>query len=226
MNLGVPMHVVHGFPVTVMTGEPKTLPVLPGETPKKYRHAIFDNINWRDKNAEWLTYYSFTIVNSEYSYYESENYHYKISETGFNALPFYGKGSKARKIGAALLTYEPSAVFNLGVYSATASGLPGNEISGASAQAMNGADFELTWADVDVKLNKGREYFIAVSCQNEPCYGGWYFEDTNFKTAQDYWHVKEYETYNYGSGTSTYSYSSPWHLSTAYHEQGAAIILK
>jgi hypothetical protein len=193
--------------------------------------AIFNNIVWRDKNAEWLTWYAFTTINSAVSYYASKDFHYKLSEIGFNALPFYGTGATARKVGVAV---TGSSAF-VSVASATASGAPGNEVSGALATKRGNKTWELAWAKVDVKLKAGKEYFLAVSCpQSERnCNGGWYMElDDLSGGATDYWHVKEHETYNFGtscpSGTychdHTYSFSSPWRLSDYYPEQGAAII--
>jgi hypothetical protein len=52
-------------------------------------------------------------------------------------------------------------------------------------------------------------------------------ENTDFSgQAQDYWHEKIHETYmtSWGTPTRTYSFSSPWHLTTALPEQAAAIV--
>ncbi|HEX4078266.1 MAG TPA: hypothetical protein VHX61_05255 [Rhizomicrobium sp.] len=77
-------------------------------------------------------------------------------------------------------------------------------------------------------LKARREYFVEVTCPpaSTTCVGGWLPEDSDFKHAQhDYWHVKEKETYNFGTGTHTYSASSPWQVSTAYlYDEPAAAV--
>ena len=222
MKLGVPEHIVQGFPVTVMIPRRGTLPV-PGNSFAKYRNAIFDNIRWRDKNAEWISWYGFNAINLSECEYVSSNYHYCDSEDGFNAFPFYGTGKKAKKIGVAIFG---GSEYNIGIYSATVSGLPGSEIAGASATANNFGTWPVTWVDVDVELKAGQEYFLAFSCPpgSTFCEGGWYMEDSNFLTAVDYWHVKEkYSTVYYSTVYKT-TISSPWHESNLYPVEGAAVI--
>jgi hypothetical protein len=228
MNLGVPLHVVNGFPVMVMRGEPDVAPVFKNGPPR-YRHAIFDNIDWESKNEKWLKYYGFTILSSTSGEYVSHSYHYKFSETGNNAFPFYGTGKIAKEIGVALASETDASTgssieVNIGIYSATASSLPGNEIAGSSATTTTTGKWPLTWAKVDVKLIAGQEYFLEVSCAagESDCDGAW---DESVYAGTDYWHVKEYETYNFDYGkTYTYSYSSPWHETTAINSEGAAVI--
>jgi hypothetical protein len=220
---------VNGFPVVVM--DVKGPPSPDRSNPPRDPNAIFDNIDWKDKNQEWLSYYGLTALSSSFSYYASRHYHYKFSEVGFNALSFYGTGKRARKIGVPLFTETGSATkFNVGIYSATASGLPGKELAGGSTTASSDTACctQLRWVDVHVKLKAGRQYFLAVSCGENTtkpldCYGGWMMEDTG----QDYWHVREFETYTFGStnSTQTFTYSSPWHVTTGIGAgQGAAII--
>ena len=101
--------------------------------------------------------------------------------------------------------YYPSAGFNVGIYSATASGLPGNELAGASTTASHCSASGLCTVRVDIKLKAGTEYFVEVACgQNtKSCYGAWDMESLDWSGDQpDYWHYKEYGTY--GSGTHTW----------------------
>jgi hypothetical protein len=222
LNHGASGIVVHGVPLTVLTGTKFRAPARVDD-PLYQPRVTFSNLS-KDKNAEYISWYGFTAIDSEYSYFENSDYHYKVSETGFNAASFTGAGRKVKKIGAPA---GCDCEVNLGIYSATASGLPGNEIAGGSAVAEDGG---LTWVRVDIDLTKGREYFFAVRCgeNTNGCGAVWDLENTNFSgSAVDYWHVHLYETYNFSFGTGnteTYSYSSPWHESTALPATGAFVI--
>jgi hypothetical protein len=222
MKPGGPMQRLHGFPLTAMTGHPPTAVVL-RNAPPKYDHAIFDNIDWNSKNQKWLNDYGFATFASSSCYYHSSHSHHCFSETLINALAFYGTGKKAKKIGVPLGALSGSGTeFNIAIYSATPSGLPGNsELAGGSATANDTGRWPLTWVNVNVKLKAKQEYFLEVSCEagQNCCDGAWFpsvYEGT------DYWHMKLHETYNFGSGTHTYSDSSPWHASST--AEGAAII--
>jgi hypothetical protein len=224
INSGVPGHIVNGFPVMVMTGRPAAVPDH-GNRPPKYGNAIFDNIDWKSKNQKWLNYYGFAALDEQSCYYQSAHYHYCISETGNNALPFHGTGKKATKIGVPLYSVTGSTTeYNIGIYSATASGLPGQELAGASATANTTGKWPLTWVNVDVKLKARQEYFLEISCGagQTDCDGGW---EISPYEGTDYYHSTEHETFNFGSGTHTYTSSSPWHETTAYYQEGAAVIL-
>jgi hypothetical protein len=220
MRQGAPGIVVHGFPVTALTGK-RTVPPTQDDAAPHEHGVTFSNLS-KDKNAEFISWYAFTIIDSSYSFYVSASSHEKFSETGFNAAPFLGKGRKAKKIGAPIFSYASDYEFNLGIYSAI-DGLPGNELAGGSALAN---DMGLTWVKVNIFLDAGQEYFFAVRCASAPCVGGWDVENINFTgSAVDYWHVKLYETYNFHYGhTYTYSDSSPWHSSTSIPATGAFVI--
>ena len=50
-------------------------------------------------------------------------------------------------------------------------------------------------------------------------------EDVDLSGASvDYFHYKDSGSYNYGTGTYTFNYSSPWHASTYLPETGAAVL--
>jgi hypothetical protein len=226
MKQSVPGMLVHGFPVTVMPGRRGAAPVR-NNVPLNERGVTFSNLS-KDKNAEFVSWYGFTAVYSTTGEYVSHSYHYKFSEIGFNAAPFMGAGKKVTKIGAPFFTYSSDYEVNLGIYSATASGLPGNEIAGGST---TGSDTVLCctgfrWVNVDIFLKAGKEYLFAVRCGSAPCDAGWNVEDTNLSgSAVDYWIVKEYETYNFDYGkTYTYSYTSPWHSTSGFPANGAFVI--
>jgi hypothetical protein len=219
-------HVAKDFPAIVRGTTDNAVRAHATLSTPKYPNAIFDNIDWKDKNQEWLSYYGFSVNKSSYSYYYSSHSWVKEAESASNALPFEGTGKKARKIGVPLFNvYSFSGEFNVGIYSATASGLPGNELAGGSTTASD-SDIcctQLRWVDIDIKLKAGRQYFLAVSCGvgQSTCYGGWLME----QTGEDYFHVRETESYDtaYSGGTQHYTYSSPWH-ETVIKAEGAAII--
>jgi hypothetical protein len=225
MNLGVPLHVVNGFPLAVMRDRTASTPRAPiyKNGPPKYRNAIFDNIDWKSKNEKWLRDYGFVALAEQSCYSESSHYHYCVTDNANNALPFYGTGKKAKGIGVPLFSETGSSTeYNIGIYSATASGLPGSsELAAGSATANTTGNWPLTWVDVNVKLNKGQEFFLEVSCAagQTDCYGGW---EPSVYTGADYYHYTERETYNYGTGTHSTLYSSPWHEST--DSEGAGVI--
>jgi hypothetical protein len=126
----------------------------------------------------------------------------------------------------------PKTEYNVGIYSATPSGLTGSlELAGGSTTASD-TDYCCTGVrsvDVDVTLKRGQKYFLEVGCppQTGGCNGGWAMEDTDFSgDVQDYFRYKQRGTYidTYSHVTRTSFFSSPWHLSTEYPEQPAAIV--
>jgi hypothetical protein len=217
MKPGQPGIFVHGFPVAVTTSKPRTGSVHANAAPK-YRDAIFDNIAWRylDTNAAWISWYGYVGLDEQSCYFQSSNYHYCISETENSALAFKGTGKRATKIGVA-------GRGDFGIYSATASGLPGHELAGGSCAP---SFYGLCWIDIDLFLKKDRKYFLEVSCTRPSCVSTWDMENTDFSGDElDYFQLKEHKTYNYGTGTHTTSFSPPWHETTLIPATGAAIIL-
>jgi hypothetical protein len=157
--------------------------------------ATFNNFSM-DKNAEFLSWYGFSAIN----WHSSETfsgYHQSVSEVASNAIAIVGTGRKVRKILVPLFSLSGSRTeFNIGIYSATPSGLPGSlELAGGSTTA---SDTEhcctaVRSIDVDIKLKAGQKYFLEVTCPTSEteCSGGWNTEDTDFSgDAQDYFHHK------------------------------------
>jgi hypothetical protein len=219
---GAPGVAAHDLPATVLTGR-RIGDAARGSTPLYGPEVTFSNLS-KDKNAEYISWYAYTMFNSEYSYYQSSHFHYKEVRFAFNAAPFTGAGKKVDKIGAPIYATDPGSVFDLEIYSATASGFPRGEIAGGSAGANDGG---LTWVNVNIFLNAGQEYFFAVRCwvNRIPCAGGWDLEDANFTgSAHDYEYAHQYETYNFGTGTYTYSGSTSWISLNAIPASGAFVI--
>ena len=218
MKLGIPVHVVHGFPVTVITTAKTGHPAA--HVAQQFgRGVTFSNLDKDDPNAQFVSWYGATATAAKSCYY-SGSYFSCFSEAGNNAIPITGLGYRARKITVPLFSLSgPSTEYNVGIYSATPSGLPGNELAGASTTASDTqyCCTGLRTVHVDIKLKAGQQYFVEVACgQNTgACYGGWDMESRDWSGDQtDYWHFKEHGSYNFGTGTHTSSFSSPWHLST------------
>src|SRR5437868_2079249 len=73
MKLGIPVHVVHGFPVQVMmTGKTGQHPA-PLVAQQLARGVTFDNLDKDDPNAQFVSWYAATALASASCYYVSQN---------------------------------------------------------------------------------------------------------------------------------------------------------
>ena len=120
--------------------------------------ATFNNFS-KDKNAEFLSWYGFAVISSAYCYYYESASHYCFSEVAANAIPITGTGAKVKRITVPLFSSTGAKTnYNVGIYSATPSGLPGNlELAGGSTTA---SDTELCCTaartvNVDITLQAG-----------------------------------------------------------------------
>lgn len=221
----LPEHVI----ATLLLGRAKNRGVVHNNTSHWVPGAIFNNFS-KDKNAEFISWYGFTAFKSTYSYYQSSHYWDIITTAAWNATPFIGNGKAPKSAVIPGFGYASTYRFEVAILSATPSGLPGASVAHTSST---------TWSDTSLccgsartvkfsnapKLKKGKQYFVAVECANAPCEGGWNMEDTDFSgAAVDYFRVKIHETFNFGSGTKTYSYSSPTHSGISVPADGAVII--
>ena len=224
---GIPIRLARPLPVIAVKSKPGAAPVrnnishwVPG--------ATFNNFS-KDKNAEYLSWYGFRVA--DYSYPSSSGCNLQgFSGTASNAIPITGTGAKVTKIKLPLFSFTDrgQAVFNVGIYSATASGLPGStELAGGSTTASD-TDLCCTAVravKVDITLQAGQKYFVEVKCANENCEGGWYTEDTDLSgKTQDYFRFVDRWHCVTGGHTRSTIVSSPWHLSSYYPEQAAAIV--
>jgi hypothetical protein len=201
-------------------------------TPHFAPGAIFTNFS-KDANAEFVSWYGYTALNSSYHFYVSHSSHETVKESGFNAEPFTGTGKAPKSAVVPGFGYASTYRFDVEILN-SAAGLPGASVATTSTFAWPDTSDCCTAATTAnftgaPKLTKGATYFAAVACANAPCEGGWNMENTNFSgsAGPDYWHIKIYETYNFHYGhTYTYSDSSPWHASTGIPATGAIIINK
>jgi len=222
MRPAVGRHFGKGIPPAVTTRKPYRAPLdiplyLPGVT--------FSNLS-SDKNARFISWYGYTFLNHSSCYYQSVYSHWCLTEQANNAAPFYGAGKKVTKLGAALFSGTASAAeANLGIYSATASGLPGNELAGAST--ATDCPSAVCWVDVDIFLKRGKKYFFEVRCGTGTggCDGGWNMEDIDFSGAEaDWFHYEQTFTFVSSSTRYTSRQSSPWHETSEYPAEGAFVI--
>src|SRR5215469_11204470 len=216
-RLGIPVQVVHGFPVTVIR-RAKT-----GQHPKPHapehfvRGVTYNTLDEHDKNAEFISWYGYRVEKTS-SCYSQSGYHSCFSASGATAIPVTGLGYKARKISVPLSSFDPSAEYNVGLYSATASGLPGNELTGASTTASSTTYCCTGLRTVSVgpiKLKAGVTYFVEVTGgKSGNSDGMWDMESLDWSKAYvDWYQFREHVTYNFGSGTYSTNFSSPWHHS-------------
>lgn len=184
-------------------------------------NATFNNFS-RYANAQFISWYGFVtegLFNGDCSCICS-------AFTASNAIPITGTGATVTKIKVPITSLTgPSTEFNVGIYSATASGLPGShELAGGLTTASDTkyCCTAVRSVKVNITLNAGKKYFLEVTCEYvQDCSGGWDMEDTDFSgTAQDYFRYKLVQH----SCVSNHTSSSPWHLSTTYPGQPAAII--
>jgi hypothetical protein len=214
-------------PAAVMIGKAAGAPVrnnvshwVPG--------ATFNNFS-KDKNAEFLSWHRFVTARGYSSCPSNSDVCY--SETASNAIPIVGTGKKVTKILVPLFGSTQHSEYNVGIYSATPSGYPGSqELAGGSTTPTNDIEYcckAVRSVDVDITLRRGQKYFLEVNCTCRYCYGGWDMEDTDFSgNAQDYFRYRQLWKHYGGSHSwtiSSWTVSSPWHLSTEYPEQPAAI---
>jgi len=199
-------------------GAPGHLNVLPDVA-----NATFNNFS-KDANARFVSWYGYVtegVFSGDCSCTCS-------AFTASNAIPFTGAGATVTRIKVPITSLTgPNTEFNVGIYSATASGLPGSlELAGGSTTASDTkyCCTAVRSVSVNITLKAGKKYFLEVSCAYvEDCSGGWDMEDTDLSgTAQDYFRYKLVQ-YSYCGG-GTHISSSPWHLSTEYPEQPAAVI--
>jgi len=216
---GIPVIVRHGFPVTVMMTR------KPGEAPRPHapwhfaRGVTYNTLDQDDKNAQFISWYGGRVEKSSgcWSY---SIYHSCFSTSAANAIPITGLGYKATKISVGLFTFVPNAEYNVGIYSATPSGLPGSELTGASTSAsstMYCCTGLRTVRVPPIKLKAGKNYFVEVTggTNSTQSNGGWDMESLDWSgDLVDYYHFKQHVTYTYGTAShGSTNQSSPWHAS-------------
>ena len=225
---GLPARFDHPLSAVVAIGRAGALPVrnnvshwVPG--------AVFNNFS-KDKNAEFMSWYGFFAF-GEHSCYTGDASSTCVSAVAINAIAITGTGKKVKSISVPLTTPTSSKTeFNVGIFSATSSGLPGShELAGGSTTASNTGICctAVRAVKVDVTLKAGQKYFVEVTCPTSEkyCAGVWDMADTNFSgDTQDYYRFRTHVSHFFQGKTTTFSVSSPWHLSTQYPDQPAAIV--
>ncbi|HEX4079863.1 MAG TPA: hypothetical protein VHX61_13430 [Rhizomicrobium sp.] len=219
---GLPVRFDHRVPATVMIGHTDARPVR-NTISHRLPNATFNNFS-KDRNGEFLSWYGFATAGDYGNHQNCSSSNPCLSYTASKAIPITGTGAKVATIKVPLFSQTGSQTeFNVGIYSATPSGLPGSlELAGASTTASN-TEYCCTAVrsvHVHVTLKAGQKYFLEVTCKSDDCEGGWDMEDTDFSGD-----VQDYVRYTAHFTTAVHeTVSSPWHLSTEYPEQPAALI--
>jgi hypothetical protein len=220
-------HAVNGVPVIVTTSKRGTHPVH--NIAPHLESVIFSNYDKDEPNAQFISWYGFTIAN-ESSCYSYSSFHSCFNYSGNNALAFTPAATvTTRKVTVPVFSYYPSALYEVDIYSSVG-GLPGNVI--AHSKTFSASDTSLCCTasrtvPIKANLTGGTQYFLGVvgTQKHGNAYGGWDMESTDWSgTAVDYWHYVEVIKYSSGTGWHTYSYSSPWHASTYFPVTGAVIL--
>jgi len=222
LTIGHPGSMVKGLSSGVVTSARGTKPVH-NVTPH-LDSAVFSNFS-KSANGQYISWYGFRAEAAS-SCYTSSIYHSCIQVHADNALAFTPAASvTTKKTTVAMFSYFPSATYAVNIYS-DAAGLPGATL--ATSKTFSDSDTGLCCTAVrtvgiKANLTAGTTYFLGLVGSSAGSNGGWNMEDTNLSgSAVDYYHYKEHLTYNYGTGTHSTNYSSPWHASTYYPETGVA----
>ena len=228
VNFGMAGHVVHGQAVNFSIGNTRSLPPVHNNKLPSMGATVFNNFS-KDANAMFISWYGFRVENSDISSVFSSHDFFKLKIVANNAIPFTTSGGALKTMSFGGFAYQPSAALFEGQILSSVGGLPGSAV--ASTKKTTESDSPLCCQSLrTVKFKGGAtlpagSYFATVVCANSPCDGGWAMEDTDFSGATvDYYHFNETETYNFGTGTHTSHFSSPWHASTYYPTAGAALI--
>ena len=229
VNFGTAGHVVRGHAVNFSIGNTKHRPPVHNIASHWTPGGVYSNFS-KDKNAEFVSWYGFRAENSAFSSFFSSHDFFRDDFTANNAVKFSGAGGLKKATFAGFSFEASTAEYKAEILSATASGLPGASLAATSSTTMSDSALCCQSART-VKFTSGAKtlnngtYFATVVCANSPCDGGWAMEDTDFTGATvDYYHYNETETYNFGTGTHSYHFSSPWHASSYYPTAGAIVV--
>jgi hypothetical protein len=160
---------------SLLVGKTNNHGMVRNNTPHDASGVIFSNFS-KDKNAEFISWYGFTAINSTYSYYYSQSYHYKITTVGFNAIPLTGTGKAPKSMTIPIVSDDPSAYEFEGVIMNSAGGLPGNVIATTSATTWSDTLLCCTAARMVYfsgapKLENGKQYFVGSSVRTNRARG-------------------------------------------------------
>jgi hypothetical protein len=176
--------------------------------------GTYNNLS-SETNAQFVSWYGFYASNSCYSYYYSSNYHYFYCFSENTAVPITGAGKKAKTVSVPV--YRFAGTFDVSILK-DSGGLPGNAISIGSVSGVSTSYCcsALQTAAMSPKkvLAAATPFWVNVTSNGGG--GLWLTEDSDYSVGQPYdFHYSFFETYNFGSGTYTYSSTSGWLASTA-----------
>ncbi len=159
-----------------------------------------DSVARRDANEEFLCNYGALSVSHVFTSYSGDTY----SKWTHVAVPITGKGKTVQTIVVKekLARYSSleTPMVSAGVYSNTASGLPGKQIAGGSAKIFNNCT-KVKVSIPPTKLLKNTRYWIEETLPKP-------FSATNLATWQDDPHAKQHAYTQSHIYSSVYSVSS------------------
>lgn len=219
----------HGVPILMIAPHEavNASPPLASAPPADDSGATFDNLDRKYHNARFLSWYGFSALASTASSCTGSTCHIWTTLVE-NAIPVRGAGEAVTTINVPIYSQDPSYKFDVGLYD-SASGLPANELAGASTSGASTYYCCSSLRSVSIPptmLRKGKEYFVVVSPVGH-AEGLWMTEDTDFEAD-----VKDYslllETIQSCTSKrrkcSTYYYESGWQPSGLYPAEPAAVV--
>lgn len=216
-----------GQPVTaVVVGHNSAQHVNNNQTPVNDAGKTFSNLS-KDKNAEFISFYGWTIDYAQYSYV-STDYNYKDSYWYHDAIPIVGTGKAVSTIQVPMYG---TGKFVTGIYSNNASNVPGNVIVSATfSTAVTTSECCSALQTISIPsttLNSGTTYWVEVSAaapstENSETYGLWLMNDTNESSGANH-DMYQYHDYYEEDGTTYSNVTSSWTAETTYSEPAAKV---
>jgi len=165
-QFGVSGHVVNGVAVNFAI-ENKGHSVVNNAARVVPGGGLYSNFS-KDKNAEFVSWYGFTAVNSGFSSYYSSHDFIKFDEQGANAVGFSG-GGKLSTATVAGFAYGSTDEFDLAILS-NVGGLPGNAVYTTGTTTFS--DNALCCSSARTVTFSGKKklpsgsYFASLQCAN------------------------------------------------------------
>ncbi|MGD0191869.1 MAG: hypothetical protein ABSD74_14105 [Rhizomicrobium sp.] len=209
---------INGVPTTLIfeskrqNGPLNSRKIAPVEDPGKA--TAFSNLS-KDRNAEFLSWYGFSV--SAYSY-SSESGSFYIYSSGYMqmAIPIVGRGQPVTTIKVPI---AGASDFTIGLYTnGSVSGVNNVPLTQIVSGKGQGAEFSgyccgqiVTVTIPPTTLNKGTTYWIvesAIKHEREKTGVGWLGEDTDY--TGDVRPLMRYHKFENYDGDIKINYTSPW----------------
>jgi hypothetical protein len=218
---------IDGVPVSIVLlfdGNGRSAPIYPDARPVRDKGATFSNLS-KDTNAEFLSWYGFSISSYRYSSCSSLNCNWASTYMD-EAIPIKGAG----KTVSTIRVPNVGGSFTVGLYT-DASDAPGQLIPGASGTAYGTYSgfccTQLVTVTISPTMPKAKTTYWIV--ENAPFEDDkdevtWLGEDTDFagdgKSLVKYYQAKGWYTSRHQHSSH---YTSPWEGATSLTEPAAEV---